>query len=71
MTPEQMQKIVDGAPEWADTYLEPTGEYCSIEIEVNDGMHLNIKAIRTQLAKREPMDLRSVDIPHGTIVLEK
>ena len=27
--------------------------------------------MRVQLAKREPMDLRDVDIPHGTIVLEK
>ena len=25
----------------------------------------------TELAKREPMDLRADDIPHGTIVLEK
>lgn len=27
--------------------------------------------LRTELAKREPMELRAVDIPHGTIVLEK
>jgi len=27
--------------------------------------------LRTELAKHEPMELRSVDIPHGTIVLEK
>ncbi len=27
--------------------------------------------IRDQLAKREPMNLRDVDIPHGTIVLGK
>lgn len=30
-----------------------------------------IDALKAELAKREPMDLRSVDIPHGTIVLEK
>ena len=27
--------------------------------------------LRTELAKHEPMELRAVDIPHGTIVLEK
>ena len=53
---EKCKQIVDGAPEWADTYLEPTGEYCSIEIEVNDGMHLNIKAIRAALADHDRID---------------
>lgn len=32
---------------------------------------LNLADLRTELAKHEPMDLRAVDIPHGTIVLEK
>ena len=30
-----------------------------------------IDALKAELAKREPMGLRDVDIPHGTIVLEK
>ena len=30
-----------------------------------------IDALKAELSKREPMDLRSVDIPHGTIILEK
>ena len=30
-----------------------------------------IADLRTELAKREPMELRAVGIPHGTIVLEK
>ena len=32
---------------------------------------ISIAVLRDQLAKREPMELRAVDIPHGTIVLEK
>lgn len=32
---------------------------------------LCVDDLRDQLAKHEPMDLRAVDIPHGTIVLEK
>ena len=32
---------------------------------------ISIADLRDQLAKREPMELRAVDIPHGTIVLEK
>lgn len=32
---------------------------------------LDLDDLRTELAKREPMELRAVDIPHGTIVLEK
>ena len=30
----------------------------------------NLNCLRSQIAKREPMELRAVDIPHGTIVLE-
>jgi len=72
MNLELMKKIVDRAPEWAfgyctnlDVYTASTGK---------DAKLLNIVSIdslRSQLAKREPMDLRAVDIPHGTIVLEK
>lgn len=69
MTPEQMQKIMDNAPEWAENfnvYLSAYGSggiLCKGDILLSD--------LRTQLAKREPMDLRDVDIPHGTIVLER
>ena len=69
MTPEQMQKIVDNAPEWA------------VAVNINNGMYYDKSEVskgdvwlidlRTELAKREPMDLRDVDIPHGTTVLEK
>lgn len=70
MTPEQMQKIVDGAPEWADTYLFH-GIYSDSKIVDCGAVGISLDDIRSELAKREPMDLRSVDIPHGTIVLEK
>ena len=72
MTPEQMQKIVDGAPEWAFGYCQSLSVYTASAD--SNAKHLNITSLdsmRTELAKREPMDLRSVDIPHGTIVLEK
>ena len=32
---------------------------------------ISIDDLRTELAKHEPMELRAVDIPHSTIVLEK
>ena len=69
MTPEQMQKIVDGAPEGAKYVRKTSGmthysEACFVGAT-------SIEKFRNQLTKREPMDLRSVDIPHGTIVLEK
>ena len=69
MTPELMKRIVDRAPEWAESfniYLAAYGSggvLCKGDISLDD--------LRTELAKREPMDLRAVDIPHGTIVLEK
>lgn len=72
MTYEQMQKIVDGAPEWAFGYCQSLSVYTASA--GNNAKHLDITSLdsmRTELAKREPMDLRSVDIPHGTIVLEK
>ena len=69
MTPEQMQKIVDGAPEWASIYS--ISDNCYYEDYAMYHDDILISHLRTQLAKREPMDLRSVDIPHGTIVLEK
>ena len=69
MTPEQMQKIVDGAPEWAVAVNMSNGMYYD-KSEVSNG-DIWLIDLRTELAKREPMDLRDVDIPHGTIVLEK
>lgn len=69
MTPEQMQKIVDGAPEWAVAVNMNNGMYYD-KSEVSKG-DIWLIDLRTELAKREPMDLRDVDIPHGTIVLEK
>lgn len=89
MTPEQMQKIVDGAPEHATHYEVLFGNINYMQQHngkwywfgdvakewyldcMNDSERLNLADLRTELAKREPMDLRSVDIPHGTIVLEK
>lgn len=72
MTLEQMQKIVDSAPDWAFGYCQSLSVYTASA--GSNAKHLNITSLdsmRSQLAKREPMDLRSVDIPHGTIVLEK
>lgn len=66
MNLEQMKKIVDGAPEWAEYYCD--GFYIDRKTH---SKCVSIADLRTELAKREPMDLRAVDIPHGTIVLEK
>ena len=69
MNLEQMKKIVDGAPEWAVAVNMNNGMYYSLR-EFSKGDIL-LASIRDQLAKREPMELRAVDIPHGTIVLEE
>lgn len=69
MKPEQMKKIVDGAPEWADNFNVYLAAYGSGRVLCKGDVSLD--DLRTELAKREPMDLRAVDIPHGTIVLEK
>ena len=69
---ETMKKIVDGAPEWAFGYCTDLDVYTASAGK--DAKLLNIVSIdslRSQLDKREPMELRAVDIPHGTIVLEK
>lgn len=69
---EQMQKIVENAPEWAFGYCQSLSVYTASAGQ--NAKHLEITSLdsmRTQLSKREPMDLRDVDIPHGTIVLEK
>ena len=80
-----MQKIVDDAPpnaeEWRTNgfYYRNNGNYywCIVSGQWFESLSWNnftshkISDLRTELAKREPMDLRDVDIPHGTIVLEK
>ena len=66
---ETMQKIVDNAPEWAVAVNMNNGMYYD-KSEVSKG-DIWLIDLRTELAKREPMDLRDVDIPHGTIVLER
>ena len=78
---EQMKKIVDGAPSDA-TDIDHTGAYWKDDLIMVDGKYQEdtrgwalikwrLSYFRTELAKREPMELRAVDIPHGTIVLEK
>ena len=84
---ETMKKIVDGAPEWADKFNPETKVYSKtvnvVFLGASYATHvvrsqagflgglIDLNGLRTELAKREPMDLRAVDIPHGTIVLEK
>ena len=74
MNLEQMKKIVDGAPSDATTVrISLCGSqflYGRCENSVG-GRILLLADLRAELAKREPMELRAVDIPHGTIVLEK
>ena len=69
MNIETMKKIVDGAPEWAVAVNMNNGMYYD-KSEVGKG-DIWLIDLRLELAKREPIDLRAVDIPHGTIVLEK
>ena len=66
---ETMKKIVDGAPKWALTYNTATKQYSEGWIKTLG--NVLISDLRTELAKREPIELQAVDIPHGTIVLEK
>lgn len=70
MTPEQMQKIVDDAPEWADGYSTFEQDYFAGPVEYSD-IDFLISDLRTELAKHDTFDLEPADIPHGTIVLEK
>ena len=69
MNLELMKKIVDGAPKWAVAVNMNNGMYYD-KIEVSKG-DIWLIDLRLKLAKHEQMDLRAVDIPHGTIVLEK
>ena len=66
---EQMKKIVDGAPDWAKYWN--TRMECYTKGYVKYNSNIDLDSLRSQLAKREPMELSAVDIPHGTIVLEK
>ena len=76
MTPEQLQKIVDDAPSWAVWFDPKLNDYGDDEWDHVEGFTsvddlIHIPTASLELAKREPMDLRSVDIPHGTIVINK
>lgn len=70
MTPEQMQKIVDGAPRWALSYCDKAQDYFEI-IASDFDCCSNLCDLRAELAKHETLDLEPADIPHGCIVLEK
>lgn len=69
MTPEQMQKIVDDAPEWAKYVRKTKGMTHYSESHLVGST--SIDKLRTELAKHDTLDLEPADIPHGTIVLEK
>lgn len=71
LTIEEMKKIVDDAPEWADTWLLPDGEYCSIGIQVDDGVYLSLSKMRSRLNAEGLEVLRDVDIPPNCIVIDK
>ena len=69
---ETMKKIVDGAPSDATlVVVSKCGNYALYGRGNQSGSRIMLDDLRAELAKREPMELRAVDIPHGTIVLEK
>ena len=69
---ETMKKIVDGAPSYATSVVvSKCGNYALYGRGNQSGSRIMLADLRTELAKREPMGLRAVDIPHGAIVLEK
>ena len=67
---ETMKKIVDGAPKGATGYSTQSNDYFYGQKWINSTEYL-LCDLCTEIAKREPMELRAVDISHGTIVLEK
>lgn len=69
MTPEEMQKILDDAPDWAVAVNLHNGMYYSLR-EYSKG-DLWLRDIRAEIAKHDTLDLEPADIPHGCIVLEK
>ena len=67
-----MKKIVDGAPSDATSVVvSKCGNYALYGRGNQSGSRIMLDDLRTKLAKHEPMNLRAVDIPHDTIVLEK
>lgn len=66
---ETIQKIVDGAPEWAENFNVYLAAYGSVGIPCKGDISLD--DLRDQLAKHDTLDLEPADIPHGCIVLEK
>ena len=66
-----MKKIVDGAPKDGRYYCTTAKVYHLCDDLNGFECCVSISDLRTELAKHEPMDLRAVAIPHGTIVLEK
>lgn len=71
MTPEQVQKIVDGAPEGVRYYCTSAEVYHRCDDLLRFECCVRLRDLRTQLAKHDTLDLEPADIPHGTIVLEK
>ena len=71
MNLELMKKIVDGAAKGVRYYCTAANVYHLCDDLNSFECCASIDDLRAELAKREPMDLRAVDIPHGTIVLEK
>lgn len=69
MNLEEMQKIVDVAPEWAK-YVRKTKGVTHYSEVYFVGATSMVK-LRAELAKHEPLDLEPADIPHGTIVIDK
>ena len=59
---ETMKKIVDRAPEWAESFNIHLAAYGSGRVLCKGDISLD--DLRDQLARREPMELRAVDIPH-------
>ena len=66
---ETMQKIVDGAPEWAKIFNVHNKVYGRGGIQCKGNILLS--DLRAELAKHDTLDLEPADIPHGTIVLER
>ena len=71
MTPEQMQKIVDGAPKLSDYYCASAEMYHSCDDLGHYDCCINLQDLRAELAKHDTLDLEPADIPHGCIVLER
>ena len=64
---QEQQKKINAITKQRDSFIK------AHHIAMNDVCENKAKIadLRTELAKREPMELRAVGILHGTIVLEK